>query len=84
MENHNKKNTKEVVENPANEPGFLPVFLANKNINCIIVGGMGLRAKQLFDHYNIQSIAGASGIVDEVVHEYLAGNLVGEDNYCDH
>jgi len=81
---NNKVNSKEVIENPGHEPGFLPVFLAKQNINCIIAGGMGSRAKQLFDQNNIQTITGASGIVDEVVQGYLAGNLVSNDNFCDH
>ncbi|MCG1011568.1 MAG: NifB/NifX family molybdenum-iron cluster-binding protein [Tepidanaerobacteraceae bacterium] len=83
-ENQKKVIAKEVIENPGHEPGFLPIFLAKQNVNCIIAGGMGSRAKRLFDQNNIQSITGASGIVDEVVQEYLAGQLVSNDNFCDH
>jgi len=83
-ENQKKEIEKEVIEDPGHEPGFLPIFLAKQNVNCIIAGGMGSRAKRLFDQNNIQSITGASGIVDEVVQEYLAGQLVSNDNFCDH
>ena len=83
-ENQKKVIAKEVIENPGHEPGFLPIFLAKQNVNCIIAGGMGSRAKEIFDNNNIQTIAGVSGFVDEVVQEYLKGDLVSDDNYCDH
>ena len=83
-ESQKKVISKDVIDNPGHEPGFLPVFLAKHNVNCIIAGGMGSRAKQLFDQNNIQTITGASGIVDEVIQEYLAGNIVSKGNYCDH
>ncbi|HHX24805.1 MAG: NifB/NifX family molybdenum-iron cluster-binding protein [Tepidanaerobacteraceae bacterium] len=83
-ESQKKVIAKEIIKNPGHEPGFLPVFLAKQNVNCIIAGGMGSRAKQLFDQKNIQTITGASGIVDEVIQEYLAGNIVSKGNYCDH
>ena len=79
-----KVGSKECIANPGHQPGFLPGFLAEKGINCIIAGGMGLKAKQLFDQNNIQTITGASGIVDEVIQEYLAGNLISKGDYCDH
>ncbi|MDD4568583.1 MAG: NifB/NifX family molybdenum-iron cluster-binding protein [Tepidanaerobacteraceae bacterium] len=83
-EKNKKVNSKEVIGNPGHEPGFLPGYLAKQGINCIIAGGMGSRAKQLFDQNNISSITGASGSADEVIQEYLAGNLVSDGNYCDH
>lgn len=83
-ESQEKVIAKDVIDNPGHEPGFLPVFLAKHNVNCIIAGGMGSRAKQLFDQNNIQTITGASGIVDEVIQEYLSGNIVSKGNYCDH
>ncbi len=75
---------KEIIANPGHQPGFLPGYLAKQGISCIIAGGMGLKAKQLFDQNNIQTITGASGVVDEVIQEYLAGSLVSKGNYCDH
>ncbi|NLZ52294.1 MAG: dinitrogenase iron-molybdenum cofactor [Thermoanaerobacteraceae bacterium] len=81
---NNKVNSKEVIENPGHEPGFLPIFLSEHNVDCVIAGGMGTRARQLFDKNNIQTITGASGIVDEVVREYLTGQLVTNGNFCDH
>ena len=33
------------IANPGHEPGFLPVFLKEKNVDLIIAGGMGERAQ---------------------------------------
>jgi predicted Fe-Mo cluster-binding NifX family protein len=79
-----KVNSKKVIDNPGHEPGFLPGYLAELGINCIIAGGMGTRAKQLFDQNDIQTITGAEGDVDKVIQDYLEGNIVSKDNYCDH
>ena len=82
----NKKEvkSKETIANPGHKPGFLPGFLAEQDVNCIIAGGMGLKAKQLFDQNNVKSLTGASGSVDEVIQQYLAGNIESKGNYCDH
>jgi len=39
---------KEVIENPGHQPGFIPQFLHDKGVNCIIAGGMGPRAAEIF------------------------------------
>lgn len=83
-EGQKKVESKKVIDNPGHEPGFLPGYLAKLGINCIIAGGMGTRAKQLFDQNDIQTITGASGETDIVIQDYLEGNLVSKDNYCDH
>lgn len=75
---------KEFVDNPGHQPGFLPRFLNDQGVNCIIAGGMGTRAVDLFKENNIDVITGASGSLDEVVEQYLTGNLVTEGNICDH
>jgi predicted Fe-Mo cluster-binding NifX family protein len=40
-------------------------------VNCIIAGGMGPRAVELFRQNNIEVVLGAEGNVDEVVSKYL-------------
>ena len=70
---------------PAHEPGALPKWLAEMNVNVIIAGGMGQRAQQLFAHNNIEVIVGASdAAVEDLVEAYLAGTLQTGDNICDH
>ncbi|HDP70675.1 MAG TPA: dinitrogenase iron-molybdenum cofactor [Actinobacteria bacterium] len=76
--------SKKEVANPGHQPGFLPVFLAEQGIGCIIVGGMGQNAQMLFAQNGIEIITGACGLVDDVIKGYVEGNLVLGDNICDH
>ena len=75
---------KEFIDNPGHQPGFLPVFLNDLGVDCIVAGGMGTRAVGLFRENDIEVITGASGSVDKVVEEYIKGDLVTEENICDH
>ncbi len=45
--------SKEEIPNPGHQPGFLPEYLFEKGVNCIIAGGMGPRAQGLFAQKNI-------------------------------
>ena len=40
--------SREEIANPGHQPGFLPQYLSDKGVNCIIAGGMGPRAQALF------------------------------------
>ncbi|WP_418790659.1 NifB/NifX family molybdenum-iron cluster-binding protein [Phosphitispora sp. TUW77] len=71
-----------IVENPEHVPGFLPEFLAGKDVNCVITGGIGARAVQLFSQKNIAVISGARGTADEVLDLYLKGKLVSTGSVC--
>lgn len=83
-ESKKKVINKEVIENPGHQPGFLPGYLAKLGVNCIIAGGMGPRAQELFAQNNIETITGVSGRVDDVIQEYLNGNIADRGNLCDH
>lgn len=80
----NKIIGKTIVPNPGHEPGFLPLFLARLGVNCIIAGGMGMRAQQLFRERGIQPILGVEGHTDAVVQAYLDGCLDYGESFCDH
>jgi len=70
---------------PPHEPGLLPEWLSQKGVNCIIAGGMGSRAQQLFAQKGVQVVTGAEGESPrEVVEEYLKGTLQTGANTCDH
>jgi predicted Fe-Mo cluster-binding NifX family protein len=73
---------KEVVGNPGHEPGAIPQFLHEKGVNCIVAGGMGMRATGFFNEFGIQSIVGVSGQIDEVIEKLLTGNLEGGESLC--
>ena len=73
---------KEVVANPGHQPGFIPQFLHQRGVNCIICGGMGMRATGFFDELGIQTIVGISGRIDEVIEEIKKGTLKGGESLC--
>jgi predicted Fe-Mo cluster-binding NifX family protein len=70
---------------PAHEPGVLPRWLHEQNVNAIIAGGMGQRAQQLFEQNDIKVVVGASSSTpEELVSAYLHDTLQTGDNICDH
>jgi predicted Fe-Mo cluster-binding NifX family protein len=73
------------IDAPPHEPGLLPKFLAERNVNLIIAGGMGSRAQALFTAQNIDVIVGAPCESPEtLVAAYLSGELETGTNACDH
>jgi len=73
---------KEVVPNPGHQPGFIPKFLHEKGVNCIVAGGMGMRASQFFKELNIEPIVGVSGYVEDVIKSLAGGTLKGGESLC--
>jgi predicted Fe-Mo cluster-binding NifX family protein len=75
---------KKVVPNPGHKPGFLPRYLAERDITCIIAGGMGVRASELFKQHNIETITGVTGPVEDVIQKFISGDLESGPDMCDH
>ncbi|NLB72492.1 MAG: dinitrogenase iron-molybdenum cofactor [Firmicutes bacterium] len=75
---------KTVIPNPGHEPGFLPEYLSELGVSCIIAGGMGMRAQNLFAAKNIQTVVGVTGLVDDVAKSFAAGALKGGESLCEH
>lgn len=70
---------------PEHQPGLLPPWLKERNVNLVIAGGMGSRAKALFQDVSIEVITGApQENTLTVVRQYLDGSLVTRPNSCDH
>jgi Mrp family chromosome partitioning ATPase/predicted Fe-Mo cluster-binding NifX family protein len=70
---------------PPHEPGVLPRWLGNLEVNLIIAGGMGARALSLFAEQGIKVVTGAPSLPPDVlVQSYLAGSLAVGANVCDH
>jgi len=77
--------SKEEVTPPPHEPGLLPRWLHEKNVNVIIAGGMGMLAQQFFNQYGIQVVIGAPPEHPQtVILDWLSGKLVTGGNICDH
>jgi len=73
---------REIVDNPGHQPGFIPQFLHEKGVNCIIAGGMGGRATGFFNEFGIQTIVGISGSVSSVIEKLQKGTLKGGESLC--
>jgi len=71
-----------VVANPGHEPGFIPQFLHQRGVECIIAGGAGRRAINLFQEVGIQAILGITGRIDEVIDQLINGSLEGGESLC--
>ncbi|MBN2078359.1 MAG: NifB/NifX family molybdenum-iron cluster-binding protein [Spirochaetes bacterium] len=73
------------LEAPPHQPGLLPAWLAEKGVTCVIAGGMGSRAQNLFSERNITVVTGApSGDPKSIVNDFLEGKLSTGPNACDH
>ena len=76
---------KQMLTPPPHAPGVLPKWLHEQGANVIIAGGMGSRAKNLFEQQSVHVIVGAPGHTpEEVVAAYLNGTLEAGENVCDH
>lgn len=70
---------------PVHQPGTYPKFLAEKGVSTIISGGMGQKAQDIFEHHNIEVFMGIDSEDPKVlVEKYLADQLLGGDNLCNH
>lgn len=74
--------TVQEVANPGHDAGFPPDFVAALGANVVIVGGIGTGAINRFQGHGIEVIAGADGLADAAVREYLAGRLEDAGSGC--
>jgi len=68
----------ETKQNPyfgSHAPGVVPEFIASQGAKVIIAGGMGPRAIDWFNRLGVQPITGVSGVIRNVLNDYLAGKL---------
>jgi predicted Fe-Mo cluster-binding NifX family protein len=73
-----KVGTVEVVTNPfagAHQPGQVPGYIHQQNVDVMLSGGMGGRAIQFFEQFGIQTVTGATGTVKSALDSYLGGEL---------
>jgi len=83
--NDGKVVSKKSINPPAHAPGVIPQFLAKEKINYVLAGGMGAKAKSIFDSHGIEVITGVmESDLDKIVDAYLNNNLCTGENACDH
>lgn len=76
---------REDIDAPPHQPGLLPPWLAQHGVTLVIAGGMGSRAKMLFDEHGVQVLVGAPAETPEtLVNQFLGQGLSLGDNVCDH
>jgi predicted Fe-Mo cluster-binding NifX family protein len=83
----NEKNilSEEKVVPPPHEPGILPKWLAEQGVTDVLAGGMGNRAIQIFNQFNVNVFVGAPQMkASEVVNGFLNQSIEFTANYCDH
>lgn len=80
--NPGKMMERRFVENPGHQPGYLPVFLKEQEIETVIAGGMGKRAQELFEEQGIHVIVGARGMSDGAALSYVNGELRSTKSVC--
>lgn len=73
------------LEVPVHTTGSFPNFLADNNVNTIIVGGVGGKAIEIFNARNIEVYMGANvKLPAELVIDLLSGKLALTGNSCNH
>jgi len=72
----------EEINNPGHQPAFLPNFLAERGVRCIICGGMGNRAQMLFAEKEITPIIGVTGKIEEAIEKFVQGKLEAGESSC--
>lgn len=70
------------LDNPGHAPGAIPEFLHQKGVECIVAGGMGQRAKILFQEYGIETILGIDGNIDDAIEKIENDILEGKESLC--
>ncbi len=76
---------KELVPAPEHQPGLLPPWLARQGVKCVIAGGMGMNAQNLFMNHGVQVVVGAlESDPEKAVLNHLCGSLATGENVCDH
>lgn len=73
---------KETLKNPGHHPGFLPEYLHKREIECLVAGGVGRRAEELFREVGIEIIVGVKGKIDEIIEQILKGEIEGSESLC--
>ena len=74
-----------VLEPPKHEPGVLPRWVSEQGANVVVSGGMGRKARDLFEKEGVQVVTGApEREPEELLRDYLEGRLETGPNACSH
>ncbi len=68
----------QIVSNPfitGHQAGQIPQFIHDQGVDVMLSGGMGSRAIQFFNQYDIEVGTGAFGTVRSTIESYFSGSL---------
>ena len=74
--------SKEIINNPGHHPGFIPEFLHERGVDCIVAGGMGGKAEGFFKQYGIETFVGVTGTIEETLEKIKNGSLESKEGLC--
>ncbi len=77
-----KIKSRENIDNPGHSPGLLPDYFNSMNIGTVVAGGMGMRAKELFQNKKINVMLGIKGKIDDVIADLLNNTLNAGESPC--
>lgn len=77
-----KVKDRKTISNPGHMTGFLPKFLKEQGVSCVIAGGAGFRAQELFEQFGIQLITGIQGNINDVIRELINGGIKQGEDMC--
>lgn len=60
----------------------IPVYLKSNGVDVVIAGHMGARPMEGLLSSGIEVILGAEGLIEDVVQEYMKGELKTDDSVC--
>ena len=66
------------VDNPFygnHQPGQIPAFIKSQDADVILVGGIGRRALDFFNQYNIKTVNCAGDTVQQALQDFLKGYM---------
>jgi len=73
---------KNIVNNPGHQPEFIPNFLHQQGVECVVTGGMGRKAISLFEEFGIKLFFGITGKVEDIIKELKNGTLISKESLC--
>lgn len=74
-----------VLEPPKHEPGILPRWVSGQGASVVVSGGMGRKARDLFEKEGVQVVTGApEREPEELLRDYIEGRLETGPNACSH
>ena len=71
-----------LLRSPEHQPGVLPAFLKQNGADVIISGGMGERARMLFEQLGIKVFVGINMNVKEAIERFQASQLNSNNEFC--